>query len=97
MEFNRNHHFLVGLIILFLGIQFRMVESVTLNAKASAFLAKHLRRTSTGPVANAPPSVLGAAAPASHRTITPPRWLGWCLLSVGAVLVLHSFAMPKPG
>jgi hypothetical protein len=30
-------------------------------------------------------------------TVKPPEWLGWCLMSVGAVLALHSLSMPKPG
>ena len=34
---------------------------------------------------------------AAQRTIRPPKWLGWAFLSAGAVLVLQSFAMPKPG
>jgi hypothetical protein len=30
--------------------------------------------------------------------IHPPEWIGWMLISLGSVLVLHSLAMPKgPG
>lgn len=31
------------------------------------------------------------------RIYHPPEWLGWMLLSLGGVLVLHSLAMPKGG
>ena len=30
-----------------------------------------------------------------HR-LQVPEWLGWCLMSIGAVLVLHSLALPRP-
>ena len=31
-----------------------------------------------------------------HR-VEPPSWLGWALVSVGSVLILHSLALKKPG
>jgi hypothetical protein len=31
------------------------------------------------------------------KVVQPPEWLGWCLMSIGGVLVLHSLAMRKPG
>jgi hypothetical protein len=31
MEINRNQYFLAGIVLLFVGIQFRLVDSVTLN------------------------------------------------------------------
>ena len=34
---------------------------------------------------------------APRKVLQPPEWLSWCLISVGAVLCLHSLAMPKPG
>ena len=30
------------------------------------------------------------------KTFRPPEWLGWSLLSIGSVLVLHSWGMKKP-
>ncbi len=96
MELNRNHCFMIGLILLFLGIQFRMVESVTLNAKTSEFIARRLRSGNSGTATDVVPSLLSSPPPASRRTITPPNWLGWCLVSAGSVLVLHSLVMPRP-
>jgi hypothetical protein len=32
-----------------------------------------------------------------RKVIEPPSWLGWAVLSVGAVVTLHSLAMKKPG
>jgi hypothetical protein len=31
------------------------------------------------------------------REIKPPKWIGYSLLSVGGVLVLHALSMKKPG
>ena len=97
MEFNRNHYFLVGVIILFLGVEFRQVESFVLTPELTAFLGKR----SGHPVAAVSAitrSILQMDKPVLiTTTVKPPEWLGWCFLSVGAVLVLHSWAMPKPG
>ena len=76
MKLNRNHYFLMGLILLFLGLQFRMVESVVLNQPTSEFLAKRLG----SPQENATfrlTSLLPGSANTPPRTVTPPRWLGW--------------------
>jgi hypothetical protein len=39
---------------------------------------------------------MSATGAAPQKVIQPPDWLSWCLISVGAVLALHSLAMPKP-
>ena len=101
MDMNRNQYFLAGLIILALGLQFRMVESVTLNQECSEFLHKKLTKKSesANPVGQSM-AIWGGSQAAEKipelRTVRPPTWLGFALLSVGAVLVLHSLAMPKP-
>jgi hypothetical protein len=33
--------------------------------------------------------------PEPRRTITPPKAIGWVLISAGAVTILHSLAMRK--
>jgi hypothetical protein len=96
MELNRNQFFFIGLLLLLLGLQFRMVASYTLTSEATRFLAERLH----GPTLVA--SADGAAGPAGsnnfpQKTFSPPNWLGLCLMSVGGVLVLHSLAMRKPG
>lgn len=91
---NRNHFFLLGLVILFSGIQLRMVESFVLNDQATAWVAARTDDAQTTPgemFVRAFPSL----APEQKRTITPAPWVGWAVLSAGAVLVLHSLAMPK--
>ena len=96
MEFNRNQYFILGLVVLFLGVQLRMVETFVLNERASHFLAERL----TPAVADADGTVrpfMPALGPTPKRTLRPPAWLGYALISIGAVLILHSLAMKKPG
>lgn len=96
MEMNRNHYFFAGVLILLIGLQLRMVSSFLLSSDATRILAE---RT---PVASEPSqfsfaSASQAIAPQlTRKQVTPPEWLGWCLVSVGAVLGLHSLAMKKP-
>ncbi len=101
MEFNRNQYFMIGLVLLFLGIQFKMVESYVLTEDAAKFVAKRLGKDKPDPNAGVVQQSFASAAMASpapqYRTFQPPTWLGWALISVGAVLILHSLAMGKPG
>ncbi|MCC7083844.1 MAG: hypothetical protein IT427_02425 [Pirellulales bacterium] len=91
MEFNRNQFFMVGVFLLLLGIQFRMVDTITLNDKTSKFLADRTSSSSTTL------AMLMPTGGVPRQTLHPPQWLGWALISVGAVCVLHSLAMKKPG
>ncbi len=92
MEFNRNQFFMAGVFILLLGIQFRMVDTITLNDKTSKFLAARAASATTNTLANILPT---GGVP--KQTFHPPQWLGWALISGGAVCILHSLAMKKPG
>jgi len=96
MEINRNQWFLVGMVLLILGIQFRMVDSYVLTPEFTEFLAAR----SGYPVAaaGAPTDSLAAAPrPTLRKTVRPPEFLGWALMSISATLILHSLAMKKPG
>jgi hypothetical protein len=95
VEVNRNQYFMLGLVILLLGLQVRMVETFVLNEKSSRFLAERLSPLSGGDEANR--SYLASVGPAPRRTVRPPTWLGYALMSIGAVLILHSLAMKRPG
>ena len=98
---NRNHFFLVGLVLLYVGLQFRFVETFVLNDKSSKFLAQKLGSVETNGALNitqAASRIFPASmSTPSTRSVTPPEWIGWALLSIGSVLVLHALAMPKPG
>ncbi|MHB8899524.1 MAG: hypothetical protein ACYC6Y_12310 [Thermoguttaceae bacterium] len=96
MDITRNQYFLMGLVLIFLGIEFRSIESVQLTPEFTQFLA---RRTNHPGLAKAETmdSVLGTTTKIPPKTVVPPDWIGYSFLSLGAVLVLHSLAMQKPG
>jgi hypothetical protein len=93
MEFNRNHYFLAGLVILMLGIQMRMVDSFVLSSESTRFLATKFPNAKGATIATMAPA---GSSSGPRKTLRPPEWLGWALISAGSVLVLHSLAMPRP-
>lgn len=94
---NRNHFLMLGLVVLMLGIQLQIVDEYVLTDQATQVAAK-VTGKAPGPEAQSASLFMPASGPAplTQKTITPPDWLGWLLMSVGSVLVLHSFAMPRP-
>jgi hypothetical protein len=97
MELNRNQFLLIGLVIVLLGVQLRAVEAYVLNETSTKFLARQKVKAEEKTIWNWPTSLAGEGSiPISKKRIEPPRWIAWALLCVGGVLVLHSFAMPKP-
>ena len=78
-----------------MGIQFRLVDSADLTPELTQFLAER-----TGhPVAAVATwgNSFSTEKPLVRKTVNPPEWLGWSLISIGSVLILHSFGMKKPG
>lgn len=79
-----------------MGIQFRLVDSFVLNEHCSKALANRMKR----PVVENPTAFINwlpsaSPIPEPHRTITPPKAIGWVMISAGAVTILHSLAMRK--
>ena len=95
MELNRNNWFMIGLVVLFFGLQFRAVDTFHLNDKASKFLAERVRPAVTD--SSEFPRFLASVGPTPRKAIKPPPWLGFAMISVGSVLILHAMAMKKPG
>ena len=92
-----NRLLLFGILFVLLGIQFRLVESFVLNDKATAFInskfpdktdATETLAVSTFNAGDWWNQQQPAAPVPAKKVITPPRWLGWSLMSVGSVLVL---------
>ena len=96
MDFNRNHYFVAGILLLLAGIQFRYVTSFELNEKTTQFVEKRFGK----PPSPTPRSLLSFNNPVmgtNLRVVHPPRWLGWSLMSIGGVLFAFSLTMPRPG
>jgi hypothetical protein len=96
MEINRNQYFIVGMVLLLIGFQLRNIASFTLNERTTKFLVEKIQRP-VNEFEGGSPNYLAAIGPTPLKTVYPPAWLGFAILSVGAVLVLHSLAMKKPG
>ncbi len=90
MEINRNQYFMMGLVVLMLGVQLRYLSSYVLNEQTTAFLAEKLDKGGTTG------DLMLANGPGVKKRITPPEWAGWAMLSFGSILVLHSLAMRRP-
>ena len=80
--------FIAGVLALVIGFQLRSVDSFVLTPRASAAIEKNVRRSQLR-TTNPYDSVMMTGIPTTRKTVRPPRWMGWALLSVGAVLVLH--------
>ncbi len=96
MEISRNQFYMAGLVLLLLGIQFRMIESVELKEQIAAFIAERTDHPLIS-VSSQSPLLSPVEGAAVNRVLHPPEWIGWMLVSLGSVLVLHSLAMPKSG
>lgn len=94
MEINRNQWFMIGLVVLMIGMQLRFVESAVLNEKVTRWLAERAGKPGEKAAMNF--NTLASVGPAPRKIVTPPEWLGWASLSVGSVLILHSLAMKRP-
>lgn len=92
MELTRNHYLIIGVVLLFMGIQLRYVKTVVLNEPTT----KWVNQQFGVPQPPASAGILAAVGPAPKRQVEPQPWLGWALMSVGGVLILHSLAMTKP-
>jgi hypothetical protein len=96
MDITRNQYFFAGLACLLLGAQFRMVESCELTPEFTQYLAERTAHPLAS-VNAATQSLTQSDRPLIKKTLHPPDWIGWSLISLGSVLILHSWAMKKPG
>ena len=81
----RHHLLLAGLLMFLVGVQFRLVESFTLNERSTRFVAAQLGEPS-------PLQPAWQAAPI-RKVVALPRWVGLALMSAGAVLTFKSLSM----
>jgi hypothetical protein len=95
MDLNRNQWLLLGLLVLFLGIEFRLIDSIELTPEVTRFVAERTGRPLAA--ASRPVGAMLRAEPVPPKTVRPPEWLGWAFLSLGAVLILHALSMKGPG
>jgi hypothetical protein len=96
MDITRNQYFFAGLVFLLLGLEFNMVDTYTLTAEFTQFLADRTGHPMAA-VGATTQTLFQTDSPPIQKNWRPPEWLGWSLISLGSVLILHSWAMKKPG
>ena len=96
MDITRNQFFFVGLLCLLLGGEFRMVDSIELTPKFTQYLAERTGHPLAS-VGAATQTLTQSEESSAKKVIIPPDWTGWSLISLGSVLVLHSWGMKRPG
>jgi hypothetical protein len=95
LDITRNQYFFAGVVLLFLGIELRLIESADLNPELTKLLGEQAspQVASMGSLAQ---SLTLSERPVLRKNVRPPDWAGWLFLSAGSVLILHSWAMKKP-
>ena len=94
-DLNRNQLFLAGMLFLFLGLQFRAVESYRLTPELTQFLAERTGHP-LATVNAATPALTQSGRPLAQKTVEPADWVGWAMLSLSATLILQALVMKRP-
>ena len=107
---NRFQYMTTGLVLVFLGVQFYFAETYILTQEVSAKMGKKDFDpdpiiSDTDQYGNAGVNFYSAsystslpgAVPESvaQKEISPPSWLCWPILCLGAVFFLHALSMPE--
>lgn len=104
MEIHRTHVLFLGILLMFLGAQFRMVTAFTMTADATRWVEAKIRNAHAAmQKENVRPTSYSSARPTGgytqdyypgcRRIVKPPRWVGLALLAAGAILTLHALVL----
>ena len=89
----RSRYFLIGVLLILLGVQFRMVDSFVLNAPATEMLTTVTEKVKVASTSNS--SLFTRLYRSPTYRVTPPRWLGLAMIAVGAVISFHAMSVPR--
>ncbi len=95
-KWDRNKCLLLGLLLVLMGIEARMIAGFTLTQEATETLAAYYAPKQMQTAQTLQSIAPGAAPRVTKKRVQLPRWLGLACLATGSVLILHSFVMPKP-
>jgi hypothetical protein len=97
MKFDRNRCLILGIVLLLLGVQYRVIAAVTLTPDATRVLAKYTAPKQSDQIETARMFAPQQTDSVAKKEIRPPRWAGLSMIAVGSVLILNSFVMRRPG
>jgi hypothetical protein len=84
----------VGWMVLLFGLQLRVVEAYVLTPDATRSLAEWFGTPDDSPRGALERLALQTDSVAHHQ-VRPPLWLGWAMLSAGAVMVTHGLILKR--
>ena len=94
MDIDRNRYFMFGVILFLLGLQFRLVDSFVLNESSTRALHKFAQSSKIADNNNMAANIyMDVGAPL--KSVKPPNWVGFVLLTVGGVMSLHAMVLPR--
>lgn len=79
----RNTFFTIGLFVTLWGVSFLFIDRIVLNVRDDSTRGQGFRGLFT------------FANPQRQKVVDPPDWAAFSLLSVGAVTMLYSIALPR--
>lgn len=79
----RASFFAVGLFVALWGVSFFFIDRITFKGQEEARRDQNFRGFFT------------AMSPQRQKSIDPPEWASFSLLSIGSVTMLYSLALPK--
>lgn len=93
MDIDRNRYFMFGVILFLLGLQFRLVDSFVLNESSTRALHKFAQHSKIADNNLATNAYMDMGSP--KKSVKPPNWVGFILLTVGGVMSLHAMVLPR--
>ena len=92
MDIDRNRYFMFGVVLFLLGLQFRLVDSFVLNENSTRALHRFSQRSN---IADSLSTNIYMQVGSPKKSLRPPNWLGFVLLTVGGVICLHAMVLPR--
>jgi hypothetical protein len=93
MDIDRNRYFMFGVILFLLGLQFRIVDSFVLNESTTRAVHRFAQQSKIADRNLATDVYMQVGTP--KKSMRPPNWLGFVLLTVGGVMSLHALVLPR--
>lgn len=88
VELTKKHFLVYGFLLVMIGIEVRMIDTITLNQQVTHFIASHSSESANSTMA----SIFTSSA-MPHKSVRPPLWLGLAMISLGTVSLLHAVPM----